>query len=209
MDTCRGCLCENDTQEIEKDYRMIVSLFPTPLLHSEFKFKPSLLDWVKDYYKHSSYHEGNSSSAGWHSEYNLHEEQSFLEHSLLIYSHIADSIKNISDAPFCINSMWASVNKPGDYNYSHTHLGVDFSGVLYLQTPFNCGDIVFEDENARFRYNWKLDQEVKEEKGLHDSVWFHPTPGRCLIFPAHLRHKVERNNSKEDRISIGFNLKFR
>ena len=118
-------------------------------------------------------------------------------------------MRSLSDAPFYINSMWASVNKTGDYNYSHTHLGVDFSGVLYLQAPFNCGDIVFEDENARFRYNWKLDTEIKEENGYHDSMWFHPTEGRCLIFPAHLRHHVEKNESETDRISIGFNLKFR
>ena len=188
---------------------MIVSLFPTPLLVSEFNFRPELLEWVKKHYEHSTYHEGNSSSAGWHSEYNLHEQQSFLQHSLLIYAHIAHSMRNLSDAPFIINSMWASVNKTGDYNYSHTHLGVDFSGVLYLQAPFNCGDIVFEDENARFRYNWKLDTEIKEENGYHDSMWFHPTEGRCLIFPAHLRHHVERNQSETDRISIGFNLKFR
>ena len=188
---------------------MIVSLFPTPLLVSEFNFRPELLEWVKKHYEHSVYHEGNSSSAGWHSEYNLHEQQSFLQHSLLIYAHIAHQMRSLSEAPFYINSMWASVNKTGDYNYSHTHLGVDFSGVLYLQTPFNCGDIVFEDENARFRYNWKLDTEIKEENGYHDSMWFHPTEGRCLIFPAHIRHHVEKNESETDRISIGFNLKFR
>ena len=62
MDTCRGCLCENDTQEIEKDYRMIVSLFPTPLLFSEFDVKPELLQWVKKHHEHSMYHEGNSLS---------------------------------------------------------------------------------------------------------------------------------------------------
>ena len=115
----------------------------TPLLVSEFDFRPELLQWVKKHHEHSMYHEGNSSSAGWHSEYNLHEQQSFLSHSLLIYAHIAHQMRQLSDAPFYIDSMWASVNKTGDYNYSHTHLGVDFSGVLYLQTPFNCGDIVF------------------------------------------------------------------
>ena len=187
---------------------MIVSLFPTPLLHSEFDVKPQLLNWVKEYYK-TGEHDANSSSCGWHSKYTLHEDQSFLEHFLLIHAHIAHSLREISEAPFYVQSMWASVNKPGDYNYSHIHAGVDFSGVLYLQAPMHCGDIVFEDENARFRYNWKLDDEIKEDLTIHDSVWFHPTPGRCLIFPAHLRHKVEKNNTNEDRISIGFNLKFR
>ena len=187
---------------------MIVSLFPTPLLHSEFNFKSNLLDWVKEYYK-TGEHDANSSSAGWHSKYNIHEDQSFLEHYLLIHAHIAHSLKEISEAPFFVQSMWASVNRPGDYNYSHIHAGVDFSGVLYLQTPLHSGDIVFENDNARFRYNWKMPEDIKDQHSLHDSIWFHPTPGRCLIFPADLRHKVDRNNSDEDRISIGFNLKFR
>ena len=79
---------------------MIVSLFPTPLLFSEFDVKPELLQWVKKHHEHSMYHEGNSSSAGWHSEYNLHEQQSFLEHSLLIYAHVAHAMKSVaSQAP--------------------------------------------------------------------------------------------------------------
>ena len=39
---------------------MIVSLFPTPLLVSEFNFRPELLEWVKKHYEHSTYHEGDS-----------------------------------------------------------------------------------------------------------------------------------------------------
>ena len=74
----------------------------------------------------------------------------------------------------------------------------------------NCGDIVFEDENARFRYNWKLDDEIKEDLTIHDSFLVPPYCWSLLkIFPARLRHKVEKNKSNEDRISIGFNLKFR
>ncbi len=187
---------------------MIVSLFPSPVIHSDFKFRPELLEWVKRYYK-TGEHDANSSSAGWHSKYTLHEDQRFLEHSILIYAHIADSLNQLTDAPFYINSMWANVNKPGDYNHSHIHAGVDFSGVLYLQAPLHCGDIIFENENAKHRYNWKMPEEVKDNLSLHDSVWFHPVAGRCFIFPADLRHRVERNDSDEDRISIGFNLKFR
>ena len=29
-----------------------------------------------------------------------------------------------------------------------------------------------------------------------------------LIFPSHLQHHVEVNNSEEDRISISFNIRF-
>ena len=187
---------------------MIVSLFPSPVLHSEMNLDPSMLEWVKKYYQDGQ-HESSSSSVGWHSKYTLHEDQRFLGHSILIYSHIQESLSRLTDAPFYINSMWASVNKPGDYNNSHIHAGVDFSGVLYLQAPVLSGHIIFENENAKFRYNWKLPEQVKDDLSLHDSCWFYPSAGRCLIFPADLRHRVQRNESEEDRISIGFNLKFR
>ena len=50
-------------------------------------------------------------------------------------------------------------------------------------------------------------EDIKEKYHLHDTTWFNPQAGSMLIFPADLRHRVERNCSDEDRISIGFNLK--
>ena len=36
-----------------------------------------------------------------------------------------------------------------------------------------------------------------------------PTEGLMVLFPSHLRHGVEQNQSDEDRISMAFNIDFR
>jgi len=186
----------------------LITLFPSPVLLHKPKLSTNLLEWIKQYYE-TGEHDSNSSSCGWHSKYDLHEDQDFLEHFLLLHANIAHAMLDITDAPFYIASMWANVNSPGDFNMSHLHAGVDFSGVLWLQTPENCGTLVFENDKAITRYNWKIPEDVKDQYNLHDSTWFRPEAGTMLIFPADLRHRVERNMSEEDRISLGFNIKLR
>ena len=46
--------------------------------------------------------------------------------------------------------------------------------------------------------------------GLHtfNSYYRIPEEGVVLLFPSHLLHRVELNESNEDRISISFNLSF-
>ena len=49
----------------------------------------------------------------------------------------------------------------------------------------------------------------KNQINLHHCYWFPPVEGRVLIFPSHLEHEVEINKSKEDRISVSFNIRLR
>ena len=39
-----------------------------------------------------------------------------------------------------MTGLWANINYKGDINWPHNHAG-DISGVYYLQTPKNCGNI--------------------------------------------------------------------
>ena len=39
---------------------------------------------------------------------------------------------------------WFNINCKGDYNNKHVHPNSDFSGVFWLKTPKECGNIVFE-----------------------------------------------------------------
>ena len=186
---------------------MLVPLFPSPGIHHECHgMKPELLQWVKSYHQ-TGEHDGNSSSCGWHSKYDLHEDKDFLLHFLWIHAQITHAILEITPARIEIASMWANINGPTEFNMSHLHAGVDFSGCLWLQTPENCGVLTFENDNAITRYNWKVPEDIKEKYHLHDTTWFNPQAGSLLIFPADLRHRVERNCSDEDRISIGLKLK--
>jgi uncharacterized protein (TIGR02466 family) len=91
---------------------------------------------------------------------------------------------------FKMDALWVNISGHGCYNSMHHH-GFDsslISGVLYLQTPENCGDIGF--------YN-KYD----DQRGVN----VEPLPGKLLLFPQCLQHYVYPNLSDKDRISIAFN----
>ena len=105
-----------------------------------------------------------------------------------------------------INVAWFNINSYKDYNVEHSHPGCTMSGVFYVSTPKDCGDIQFLAPN----YN---------ELELNNSADSMLTPytfrtytmpaieNRLYIFPNTLRHAVLPNMNKEEkRVSISFNL---
>ena len=104
---------------------------------------------------------------------------------------------------------WFNINGTGDYNSKHVHPNSDFSGVFWLKTPRNCGNIVFESPHNFSSY---MEMQSYTEKFKHDSGFnyncvFKPTEGKMLIFPSSLEHSVEINESDKTRISVSFNIK--
>jgi hypothetical protein len=93
---------------------------------------------------------------------------------------------------FIISDLWVNISKYGHYNMPHTH-GVNmhqYSGVLYLTTPPDCGRIGFMN--------------LYSVNG--DITHLSPIAGGLLIFPSPLMHLVEPNHNHKDRISIAFNF---
>ena len=48
---------------------------------------------------------------------------------------------------------------------------------------------------------------VKKDNNYFHSFHFNPVAGRLLVFPSHLEHHVDFNESQEDRISVSFNIR--
>ena len=81
--------------------------------------------------------------------------------------------------------------------------------MLWIKCPKNSGNILFDNPTA-FQSNREIDSytaEFREKFNFYQAYFFPPTEGRILIFPSHLLHKVEENNSNEDRISVSFNIR--
>ena len=103
-------------------------------------------------------------------------------------------LSNFSKSPHLkIEDLWINISSFGNYNSVHNHTPDKIkkeviSGVLYLKTPTNCGDIIF--------YN-SLD--FNRQRSVA------PETGKLLLFSSHLYHSVAPNFSQEDRISIAFN----
>ena len=109
-------------------------------------------------------------------------------------------IKNKLD----LNNFWFNINRYKDFNLEHDHPGSILSGVYYVKTPKNSGDLIFKNNNNRHFY--LPDECLIEYNTLNNSSYFLPPQENCLhIFPSWLMHYVEPNLSNEERISFSFN----
>jgi len=123
---------------------------------------------------------------------------------------ISNTLTNISDPKRPLKrfqiSSWVNINPPGSYNQVHIHGAYKFflTGVFYVQTPTNSGDICFRDPRGPIG-ECCLD-EIYFSNGKAEIAKIGPEPNTLLLFPTWLPHYVERNDSEEDRISISFNI---
>ena len=109
----------------------------------------------------------------------------------------------------CTIEGWKNINEPGNFNTLHHHPNCNLSGVLWIKTPKNCGNIVFESPEIFNRYK-ELDSysdEFKHNSNVYMTYYFPPKEGSILIFPSNLQHEVKENKSNEDRISYSFNIR--
>jgi len=107
-------------------------------------------------------------------------------------------------AALAIDNMWLNINHPNSYNEIHNHPRCCFSSSFYISVPENSGNIVFCN-------NYEMEHHMREKwmtqfGTYNSSVWTVPVKNNDFyVFPAWLKHKVETNKSKKDRISISMN----
>ena len=107
-----------------------------------------------------------------------------------------------------LNNIWFNINLYKDFNVSHNHSGDDISGVYYIKTPTECGNIIFEHPaQDLFDYYFLNVENRKEVNSYNARTWWFPGEVNMLyLFPAWLNHSVETNKNKtEERISVSFN----
>ena len=128
-----------------------------------------------------------SNFGGWHSKdiYVYQDSDVRLQDISKIISNfysekIYENKKNI-----IVSMLWANINNKGDYNISHTHPHSHYSGVYYVRTPKNSGNLYFDES-----------YEIIPEEGM------------LYMWESHLEHGVNKNKTNKDRVSISFNFNF-
>ena len=107
-----------------------------------------------------------------------------------------------------LDNAWININYYKDFNSEHIHCYSKISGVFYIQTPKDCGNIEFVSNDSNIKsYDWN-DNTVKDTNNYTSGRWYMPSlENRLILFPSWLKHNVQPNlNPKEERISISFNL---
>lgn len=106
-----------------------------------------------------------------------------------------------------IQTAFANVmDKPFHQHGRHIHHGAVFSGVIYIRTSGDTGQISFEHPaNDHFMQNFNF-----TEKSLLNSstVSISPNAGEIIIFLSHTPHRVEQSFTEDKRVAISFNLVF-
>lgn len=190
-------------------------LFPAQIALADIldfsSYKQDLINWIYNYQK-KDYGTMISNRGGYQSE----SKEIFLENSFLpfknkIMSAINELVKEFYIIrPIKIVQMWVNVNGQYCYNTSHKHAGVELSGVLWIKQTKDTGVFVFENNESGLQ-TADLNAATKWEHTENQNTMSEYVPkykdGTLCIFPAHLSHRVEMNTTKEDRITISFNIK--
>jgi hypothetical protein len=84
--------------------------------------------------------------------------------------------------------FWFNATAPGQATSLHTHDENDelLSGVYYVATPTASGRLMLHCGGERH--------------------FVSPCAGRFVLFPPSMPHSVERNTSRQMRLSVGFNI---
>lgn len=187
------------------------TLFPTPLFVFSLKehehLDRSLLEVIYQI-KQTDPGYNASNVLGWHSKDNLFERAEVQPFKELVNAAIAEVAQamgygNVKILPA---NCWANVNPKYASNKIHDHANCLFSGVYYLKTPKDCGNLMFYDpRSAKSFYKPKVPNFTAYTA---DAIAHVAETGLLLIFPSWLKHGVEPNLSDDDRVSISFNYVF-
>jgi len=105
-----------------------------------------------------------------------------------------------------ISNMWCNINGYKDFNRLHMHLDSMISGVFYIKTPKDCGNIRFVSaHNDVMESAWEKSRTIYNP--YNSPEWEMPAGANVLyLFPSWLNHMVQPNLAQNDqRVSISFN----
>ena len=116
-----------------------------------------------------------------------------------LVSDVEWKLREIQETPLVVSNIWFNINRYKDTNLPHLHPMSHYSGVYYVKTPRDCGNICLEHPALDLLYHYP--------NGGKDALFIgEAKEKRLYIFPSWLKHYVSPNlNKDQERISISFN----
>jgi len=144
---------------------------------------------------------------GWHSQTDMNHKKEYEPLIKELFQMQNEIIQEeYLDIKPRLGNMWANINPPGGYNQSHLHPNSLFSGAYYIKAQPNSGRLMLMDPRPGVQQNMPARKPGKIPRELWRETYYDPVPGRIIMFPAWMWHKVEPNQSKDIRISVSFNF---
>ena len=194
----------------------VLPLFPSVIHVVEVENYPLVKDRVLKfiYEEQKKDPQGRSVSnlGGWQSKDTYAQEDNILRHIVegSVYGYFRNAKIWRDGIKIRLGNMWININKRGNSNSLHTHPGSELSGVMWIKSSPNCGNLLFDSPHMYYanRELMSFSEKFQREYNSYGEYWFVPTEGNIVIFPSYQYHSVEPSDSDEDRISISFNLSF-
>ena len=145
---------------------------------------------------------------GWQSQFlplvGIYEPlvEAITQKAIIFLRNIGEEISTFNFKTITMENLWANINYTNDINWPHNHAG-DISGVYYLQTPKNCGNIGLLNFTG-------VTSEL--DLALQDRIIIKPlkaTIDKLILFNSSCYHRVFKNLNKKPRISVSFNMKIK
>ena len=144
---------------------------------------------------------------GWHSQTDMNHKKEYEPLIKELFQMQNEIIQEeYLDIKPRLGNMWANINPPGGYNQSHLHPNSLFSGAYYIKASPNSGRLGLMDPRPGVQQCMPSRKPGKIPRELWRETYYDPVPGRIIMFPAWMWHKVEPNQSKDIRISVSFNF---
>jgi len=183
----------------------VLGLFPIPLFLDEIVVS----DEIKEYVKNIPYEDrpnGHTSVDSYILDSDIFKDlRNKVLQKLNEYTHNVLNV-NHDDIRFELNNSWIFRIDPGEIGGQHQHANSLITGVLYLETFENCGNIVFYKGYDNI-FPEVIQIDFKEYNIFNSKTWYMtPTNNMILFFPSNLSHRVEQNLSNKSRYSISFNF---
>jgi uncharacterized protein (TIGR02466 family) len=149
-----------------------------------------------------------SSGEAWQSEKTLHEREELGEFVACVYDAARSVLRflRIGYDALEVTGCWATVLAQGATHGIHSHPNNFLSGAYYVRTQPGADTINFHDPRPQTAIIRPPVVELTAEN--NDQVVVRVKNGTLLLFPSYLEHSVDANASKEERVSLSFNLMF-
>jgi len=188
----------------------VFNLFPVPISTTQLDFPVDKIEILcQQECRKNSKGVNKSNLGGWQSGNIIYPDSSFsfLLDIEIICQEFAKGVLKINKQVSMVNA-WININYKGNSNQIHTHPRSILSGVYYVKTPKECGNIEFTHPALDMMERDWCDIISNSELNYYNSHhWWLPSKANTLyIFPSWIKHLVKPNMSDEERISISFNV---
>jgi uncharacterized protein (TIGR02466 family) len=189
---------------------MINTIFPVPIYESNINcdLEQQVIDFLyqQSLGQQQNSHKSFNSFVGYNSNDKILDLPILADLKLKIESEIKNFVEQygMDENYWYIGKSWLTVTLPGGCINMHNHIGHGsiLSGVFYVDTPEDCGDIIFTNPYPfRDRMPFKIINDI-------NSAYFRkkPVKNTLMLWPSSLNHQTDVNLSGENRLSIGVDV---